>query len=394
MSTHLKVGLVAGAAFAALAGLDYLSWTQHDGRLAELESGRATERAAGAALARELESAQTEVSRLAESLAAERAAAQELRAGDAARQARLAALESELGAAERSLDDLRAEHDSAGQLLERTRGEVAGGMERLDALARDALSHSDANARALAEVRDALPRPRDLDAMWDGLVAPVVQLSGEHSVGSGVLLESTPSPDGWTTHVLSAWHVVRDILEGSDPATAPIPVTLYARDGSRRQSSAALVESDADLDLALLELADTEPIAHGARLPSPERLAALRVFQPIYAVGCPLGNDPVPAPGEISDMDHEVDGQRYWMINAPTFIGNSGGGIFLTDTRELAGIFSKIYNYGSARPTVVPHMGLVTPLDRVYTWLEASGHVALIPGRAGQPETQFASAGL
>jgi hypothetical protein len=68
------------------------------------------------------------------------------------------------------------------------------------------------------------------------------------------------------------------------------------------------------------------------------------------------------------------------MISAPTYIGNSGGGIFDAQTHELLGIFSKIYTHGNLRPTVVPHMGLVTPLITVYDWLERTGHGDLVPG--------------
>ena len=58
------------------------------------------------------------------------------------------------------------------------------------------------------------------------------------------------------------------------------------------------------------------------------------------------------------------------MINAPTYFGNSGGGIYRADTHQLIGVFSKIYTHGKGRPVVVPHMGLCTPIDQIYDWLE------------------------
>jgi hypothetical protein len=73
------------------------------------------------------------------------------------------------------------------------------------------------------------------------------------------------------------------------------------------------------------------------------------------------------------------------MINAPTYIGNSGGGIFDAQTHELIGIFSKIYNYGTSRPTVVPHMGLVVPLTKVYAWLDGVGYGHLAGAPAAKP---------
>ena len=44
------------------------------------------------------------------------------------------------------------------------------------------------------------------------------------------------------------------------------------------------------------------------------------------------------------------------------------------ETHELLGIFSKIYTHGTLRPTIVPHMGLVTPMNEIYAWLEQQGY--------------------
>ncbi len=57
------------------------------------------------------------------------------------------------------------------------------------------------------------------------------------------------------------------------------------------------------------------------------------------------------------------------MINAPTYFGNSGGGIYRADTKQLIGVFSKIYTHGKGNPVVVPHMGLCTPMEQIYAWL-------------------------
>ena len=57
------------------------------------------------------------------------------------------------------------------------------------------------------------------------------------------------------------------------------------------------------------------------------------------------------------------------MINAPTYFGNSGGGVYSVPDCNLIGIFSMIYTYGKAKPIVVPHMGLFLPLDSIADWL-------------------------
>ena len=84
----------------------------------------------------------------------------------------------------------------------------------------------------------------------------------------------------------------------------------------------------------------------------------------------PLGNDPVPSQGEVSSLKNELNGANYWMITAPTYFGNSGGGVYRADTHQLIGVFSKIYTHGKGSPVVIPHMGLCTPMDEIYKWLQ------------------------
>jgi len=223
---------------------------------------------------------------------------------------------------------------------------------------------------------------RNLEQMWDELVGPIVQLSGDVSVGSGVLLQSRrdEASGSYLTHVLTAWHVVRDIQGDLSKTEMPVPVTVYSQDGQTEHTEAKLLVFNVRLDAALLEITSEAPFRHGASLASPKRLDDLEIFDEVYAVGCPLGNDPIPTAGEIATVRHKVDGSNYMMINAPTYIGNSGGGIFDANTHELLGIFSKIYTHGSLRPTIVPHMGLVTPLTHIYEWLRAEGLASVVPG--------------
>ena len=190
------------------------------------------------------------------------------------------------------------------------------------------------------------------------------------------------------TLILTAWHVVRDTLPGG--LQARVPVTVYAEDGGILRREARILCHNADLDVALLEVTHRGELPHGALLADAKRVADARVFEPVWAVGCPLGTDPIPTSGEIASPDHSVDGDRYWMINAATYIGNSGGGIFDASNFELLGVFSKIYNHGSQRPTIVPHMGLVTPLDEVFPWLAEQGWVPDGEGRLVEQALQVA----
>ena len=119
-------------------------------------------------------------------------------------------------------------------------------------------------------------------------------------------------------------------------------------------------------------------LARELRAWSPERTRKVGVFTGVYAVGCPLGNDPIPTGGFVSSLRNDVGGCNYWMINAPTYFGNSGGGIFLESTHELVAVFSKIYTHGKGKPVVITHMGLATPISVIEEWLEREGYGFLL----------------
>ncbi|MFN0244894.1 MAG: trypsin-like peptidase domain-containing protein [Planctomycetota bacterium] len=275
--------------------------------------------------------------------------------------------------------------------IELFRRGVQDQWKEIDSLANAALRKAEAAELDLAHVEQGLAR--DKDRMWHELLGPVVQLMGNETVGSGVLLRSEriADTDEYRTYLLTAWHVIRDIQAGPDNVHVPVPVTIYGADHRVQPETAELLKFDAGIDSALLVLTTTRPIECGALLPPRHRLEDVQIFEQVYAVGCPLGNDPIPTFGEIADTAHIVDGAHYWMISAPTYIGNSGGGIFDAQSHELLGIFSKIYTHGTLRPTVVPHMGLVTPLETIYDWLDNVGY-ASIPESAEAARTQTAAA--
>ncbi|MEE2941313.1 MAG: trypsin-like peptidase domain-containing protein [Planctomycetota bacterium] len=351
-------------ALVTATGLVALGITRHaslDGRIEALEATAATRTAEAAALEGELERTRGlaleheetardlsgEVTRLRSALATERAAWDEL----AAQAERLDALEA---GADRDLARLVDTVEATASMVNATRDQ----LERFE-------SRVETNA----------------GAQWRAMVAPTVQLAGESTVGSGVLLPSRPldeDPTRFRTLLLTSWHVVRDIRAASTDADCPVPIVLRDQDGRKNDFTASVVAHDVPLDAALLVLDTDRRLEHAAQLPSRERLRDARVFDPIVAVGCPLGNDPIPTEGHLSDLHHRVGGERFWMISAPTYIGNSGGGIYSHETRELVGIFSKIYTHGAVRPAVIPHMGLVTPLAEFYDWIDRSGAARVI----------------
>jgi S1-C subfamily serine protease len=314
---------------------------------------------------------------------------------------KLAQLHGELRDASCSIDDQRAllaqlerQQENEPKLIDERLDKLRQGVEQrwgeVDDVAARAIGLAERTRESIDQIELSLTR--DKDRMWNDLLGPTVQIMGEETVGSGVLLASEPVEGtlDWVTHVVTAWHVIRDIQTAPENLNTPVPVTIYGRDGKIRPETAQLLRYDATLDIALLRLNSNRPVDCGARLATRDRLKSVAIFEQIYAVGCPLGNDPIPTFGEIADTHHLVDGQSYWMISAPTYIGNSGGGVFDAETHELLGIFTKIYTHGTLRPTVVPHMGLATPLPAVYDWLEQVGFARLEPVADAQTQTAAA----
>jgi len=303
---------------------------------------------------------------------------------------------SNLAEQRKRLEEWEALKDQIGpKALDARMDEYRRGTEqqwkRVDEAARVAREMAESTRAGLGQVEKDMAR--DEERMWAELVAPTVQILGEESVGSGVLFRSEPvaGTDEFRTYALTAWHVIRDLQTAPDDLSFSVPVTLYGEDRKTTPETATVVKYDVGIDVALLLLNTSRQFDCGAKLAPRSRLDRVRIFDRIYAVGCPLGNEPIPTFGEIADTHHTVDGSSYWMISAPTYIGNSGGGIFDARTHELLGIFSKIYTHGTLRPTVIPHMGLVTSLGTVYDWLDRVGY-AQLEGREDLAQAQSASA--
>jgi S1-C subfamily serine protease len=225
-------------------------------------------------------------------------------------------------------------------------------------------------ARAFGQLEDRLAESgrRDPARLQHDILAPSVQVNVKGSVGGGTLLFSKDTH----SYVISACHVLQKIIAGHDDETRePVEVTLYDDMGvSTDTVDADLIAWDDRKDLALLRLRAVREFPNAAHLASRETLRSTRVFTPIYAVGCPLGHDPLPTLGEIATLNKEVNGERFWMMNAPTIFGNSGGGVFHRETRELLGVSVMVCTYDGAVSTPVPHLGIMVSLETVYDWLD------------------------
>jgi S1-C subfamily serine protease len=269
-------------------------------------------------------------------------------------QARLDASDADLLAANREIAQLQ--EDLPGRMEAR----LASRIQKVETLARN---------EALGIVR-ALAQ--DVEALYRDVLYPSVQVSGAGGVGGGTLLYSRAS----RSYVISAYHVVQKAPAKKDapPPDNAIEVKLYDVRGSPVETvEANLVAFDEKKDLALLRLHSDRTWPNVARMASRETMQEIKVFTPVYAVGCPLGHDPLPTLGEVATLHKEVGGERFWMMNAPTIFGNSGGGIFHRDTREMIGVSAMICTYDGVVSTPVPHLGILVSLETVYDWLDSLG---------------------
>jgi len=379
--------LFAGALGAVLVSMGVVRQSSLDGRLASLERAEGAAPRRDEALVRQIE----HLARELEGLRRELDGAREDTGLALLLDARIAAVDAALADASELFVLQNNRLAEVGEQVGTLRA-TAATEARLEALEQGleqrvtGLSQAvDATLQLAQETRARVERTEPSPSRrWCETLGPTVQLAGDTTVGSGVLLESRALGDGtFETLLLTCWHVVRDIQAGNSQPDGPVPVAIYSPDGSRATTSAAVVAANVDIDACLLRLRSKEAVRHGARLPSRATLAASNVYDQVVAVGCPLGNDPIPTLGNLSSLHHMVDGNEFWMISAPTYIGNSGGGIYAAGSHHLLGLFSKIYTHGSIRPVIVPHMGLVTPLAEVYDWLEERSVARVIESEDG-----------
>jgi len=214
------------------------------------------------------------------------------------------------------------------------------------------------------------------------MIYPIVQLRGNGTVGSGVVVSSEMVDENlWATWIVTAYHVVEEVRDFALDDVVVNEIRFFDPEIGRLGSEVfrgVEIASLKDSDLSLVRVDRSSPWPFIAESASEPVCMKLSVFDTVYAVGCPLGNQPLPTFGEISSQYKPVGDEIFWMVSAPTFFGNSGGGIFLSGKGQLVGISSMIYTYGKRSPMVVPHMGLFVPLQTVRSWLRREGFAHLM----------------
>ncbi|MEK7448507.1 MAG: serine protease, partial [Planctomycetota bacterium] len=210
-----------------------------------------------------------------------------------------------------------------------------------------------------------------------------VWIKTNDSVGGGTIVYSRPDRDNnYHTYVLTAYHVIYEIIESKDKAAGPdiigagkilseITIKVYDEKGEEMVPyQAEIVGAHKSKDLALLKIKSNRPFPAQARLVTRGKMQMINIFSPVYVMGCPLGYDPLPTYGEVTSLKREMNGEKFWMTNAPTIFGNSGGGVFLGETGEFIGVSSMISVYTNFIAIPVPHLSLIISPDSILDWLD------------------------
>ena len=224
-----------------------------------------------------------------------------------------------------------------------------------------------------------------------------VRVVGEQGTGTGTIIYSGPVPnmedDGngirYETYILTNHHVVAaniklekkwstllkrevkmDIL--SECTVEQFLFEYGSWEAGHTGYKADIMAYDSDMDMALLRVKSSRKFDNVAKMfPRGEYKKRLRMFQPLYAIGCALGRPPVVTHGHLSGFNDVIENYPYWLSTAPTIFGNSGGAVFLSDTMEYVGIPSRIgVTITGFSVNAITHLSYFIPIVSIYTFLE------------------------
>jgi len=221
--------------------------------------------------------------------------------------------------------------------------------------------------------------------LHEKILYPVVRVRTKKAGGSGTIIYSDLVPgseDEYESYVLTCHHVVDDLISVDKnywdevlKAKRPKEVVSQAQVEVFEYKYISEVDSSkgyrADIigysshaggkDLAILKLDTPKQMPHVAKVFMGDSREIL-CLEEMFVSGCSLGHDPFASHGEITCVNEDIDNHRYFMANAPSVFGNSGGAAFRGQDLTLIGV--------TARVSVV---SLGFSAD-IMTWMEFSVH--------------------
>ena len=211
---------------------------------------------------------------------------------------------------------------------------------------------------------------------------PVVRIYSEKAAGSGTIIYSKPDPDNeenFNTFVLTNYHVVeanitqkkewdsllRRKVEKENFINLHVELFQYVRmsevDSSNRYR-ADIIAYDVSHDLAIVKINSPRKFDNVSTIIPEDEIKDLRLFTDVVVSGCSLAHEPFCNFGQITFLNEIIEERKYFMTNANSIFGNSGGALFLSDSGYLIGV-----------PSRITAIQLGFSLD-VTTWMGFSAH--------------------
>ncbi len=182
---------------------------------------------------------------------------------------------------------------------------------------------------------------------YEQILNPSVQVHVGEGVGSGVLIDrKSLDKNKYKYSVITVRH---NFVHNNNTIELALNkkclISTYINKDKTDYIGVVVKESH-DLDLCLVEFISKNKIKHIASTPNKKMVQDLRVFDPIYVVGCQAGFQPIVTSGIISLIHPSND---KFITNAEVYFGSSGGGAFqnIDGNYYLIGICQAMWSNGS-----------------------------------------------
>tara|TARA_Y100000310_G_scaffold310839_1_gene356508 strand:+ start:11077 stop:11940 length:864 start_codon:yes stop_codon:yes gene_type:complete len=225
------------------------------------------------------------------------------------------------------------------------------------------------------------------------MLYPTVRVRTTSAGGSGTLIYSKQDPEKdegiYESYVLTNEHVIDDNIkvekkwstllkrEVKTDILAECSVEMFdfeygSWEAGHQAYRSEIMCYDKDMDIGLLKIKSEKKFENVARMfPKGEYKKELKMFQPVYAIGCGLGHPPLQTKGQLAGFTDIIDNYPYWLSTAPTIFGNSGGSVYRGDTYEFIGIPSRIAVIAAGfSADAITHMSYFIPISTIYNFLE------------------------
>lgn len=230
----------------------------------------------------------------------------------------------------------------------------------------------------------------DIDTKIDKVLSPCVRVTTNNgqSGGSGTVLysEDREKTGKFQTFILTNHHVIEHLLKVDrvwDNLTqsykyvennelADVELFTY-QDGGRTVANtkvkAEVVAYKSDEDIALLKLQHSLQVKSMLKILPVDK--PLRLFQEIYAVGCPLLVDPMFTRGQVTDIEYIIEKKKYTGGSAEIIWGNSGGAVITQVGDEF--YFCGIPSHGKGAPNgqFVTYLGYYITPERINEFIHS-----------------------